>query len=127
VGGVRALNERHGKGREDRFFLFHRARRFNPGEAVWMGWERKRGKLEEFMRLLRGATDTSFEVQIGDVSIPKDVRSALTLSPPPPGTPAGPGTAPAPSSGRSRPPSTGRATTRSASASPRATGSSSRG
>ena len=27
-----------------------------------MGWERKRGKLEEFNRLLRGATDTSFDV-----------------------------------------------------------------
>ena len=29
------------------FFLFHRARRWNPREGVWMGWERKRGKLEE--------------------------------------------------------------------------------
>ena len=28
--------------------------------ACWMGWERKRGKIEEFNRLLRGATDTSF-------------------------------------------------------------------
>ena len=27
-----------------------------------MGWERKRGKIEEFNRLLRGATDTSFDV-----------------------------------------------------------------
>ena len=48
-----------------RFYLFHRARQWNPGEGVWMGWERKRGKLEEFNRLLRGATDTSFTVQVG--------------------------------------------------------------
>ena len=32
-------------------------------EGLWMGWERKRGKIEEFNRLLRGATDTSFAVQ----------------------------------------------------------------
>ncbi len=31
-----------------------------PRERVWMGWERKRGKLHELNRLLRGATDTSF-------------------------------------------------------------------
>ena len=50
---VDALNARHGA---DRFFLFHRERRWNAGEQRWMGWERKRGKLAEFNRLLRGAT-----------------------------------------------------------------------
>ena len=61
--GIDALNARHGEGRSDRFLLVHRARRFNPGEGVFMGWERKRGKLEEWNRLLRGATDTSFSVR----------------------------------------------------------------
>ena len=46
----------------DRFFLFHRLRQWNEREGLWMGWERKRGKIEEFNRLLRGATDTSFAV-----------------------------------------------------------------
>ncbi len=32
-----------------------------------MGWERKRGKIEEFNRLLRGATDTSFSTQVGEL------------------------------------------------------------
>ena len=32
-----------------------------------MGWERKRGKIEEFVRLLRGATDTSYDVRAGDL------------------------------------------------------------
>jgi cyclic beta-1,2-glucan synthetase len=50
-----------------------------PGRGVWMGWERKRGKLEEFNRLLRGATDTGFRVQVGDVSILPSVRYCLTL------------------------------------------------
>ena len=44
-----------------------------------MGWERKRGKIEEFNRLLRGATDTSFAVQVGDLSILPQVRYCITL------------------------------------------------
>ncbi len=44
-----------------------------------MGWERKRGKLTEFNRLLRGATDTSFTVQHGDLSVLPAVRYVITL------------------------------------------------
>ena len=44
-----------------------------------MGWERKRGKIEEFNRLLRGATDTSFAVRVGDLSILPEVRYCITL------------------------------------------------
>ena len=54
--GIEALNQRFGAGHADRFFLFHRERRWNAREQAWMGWERKRGKIEEFNRLLRGAT-----------------------------------------------------------------------
>ena len=43
ISGIEALNARHGAGR---FFFFHRARRWNQTEGRWMGWERKRGKLE---------------------------------------------------------------------------------
>jgi cyclic beta-1,2-glucan synthetase len=77
--GVRELNRRHAKGREDRFYLFHRSRRFNPSEGVWMGWERKRGKIEEFVRLLRGAADTSFEIRIGDQAVLPSLRYLITL------------------------------------------------
>jgi cyclic beta-1,2-glucan synthetase len=38
----------------DTFFLFHRPRRWNPRERVWMGYERKRGKLADLNALLRG-------------------------------------------------------------------------
>ena len=58
--GIEDLNRRFGPEHADRFFLFHRDRRWNAREHAWMGWERKRGKIEEFNRLLRGATDTSF-------------------------------------------------------------------
>src|SRR3990172_8751029 len=77
--GIDTLNARHGEGRTDRFYLFHRARRWNPGEGSWMGWERKRGKIEEFNRLLRGATDTGFRVQVGDLSVLPSIRYCLTL------------------------------------------------
>jgi cyclic beta-1,2-glucan synthetase len=58
---IAALNARHGPAPGGkRFYLLHRRRQFNASENCWMGWERKRGKLHELNRLLRGATDTSF-------------------------------------------------------------------
>ncbi len=49
---VNRLNERYGFGEGEKFMLLHRPRRWNEGENSWMGWERKRGKLEEFNKLL---------------------------------------------------------------------------
>jgi cyclic beta-1,2-glucan synthetase len=56
------LNRRYAPGLAggNRFLLLHRRRVFNPSENKWMGWERKRGKLHELNRLLRGAADTTF-------------------------------------------------------------------
>ena len=62
VAGIARLNQRHGSvpdGRA-RFFLLHRRRVWNQSEQKWLGWERKRGKLHELNRLLRGAKDTTF-------------------------------------------------------------------
>ncbi|VTT97780.1 glycosyltransferase 36 : Cellobiose phosphorylase OS=Singulisphaera acidiphila (strain ATCC BAA-1392 / DSM 18658 / VKM B-2454 / MOB10) GN=Sinac_1249 PE=4 SV=1: Glycoamylase: CBM_X: Glyco_transf_36: GT36_AF: CBM_X: Glyco_transf_36: GT36_AF [Gemmataceae bacterium] len=78
VAGIRRLNERHAPDGQGLFFLFHRKRQFNAAEGAWMGWERKRGKLEEFNRLLRGATDTSYVVQTGDAAA-LDAKFVLTL------------------------------------------------
>ena len=77
--GITALNERFSHDGESRFFLFHRERLWNAHDNIWMGWERKRGKIEEFNRLLRGASDTSFTVQLGTVEILPSVRYCLTL------------------------------------------------
>jgi len=77
--GIAALNAKHGDGGPDRFFLFHRTRQWNAQESLWMGWERKRGKIEEFNRLLRGATDTSFVLTVGDAAILPQVRFCITL------------------------------------------------
>nr|MCU0789986.1 protein ndvB [Nitratireductor sp.] len=60
-----------------RFFLLHRRRLFNPGEGVWMGWERKRGKLHELNLLLRGDKDTSYLTPAHP--LPQNVRYVLTL------------------------------------------------
>ncbi|MEX1257088.1 MAG: glucoamylase family protein [Gemmatimonadota bacterium] len=54
AGGIRALNERYGTKGSGPFLLLHRPRRWNPSEGVWMGWERKRGKLTELNLLLLG-------------------------------------------------------------------------
>ena len=77
--GIEALNERFGPDHADRFFLFHRDRQFNAAEHTWMGWERKRGKIEEFNRLLRGATDTTFSTQVGDLDVLPLIKYCLTL------------------------------------------------
>ena len=79
---IARLNQRHGPGPAGgpRFFFLHRRRLFNAGEGKWMGWERKRGKLHELNRLLRGATDTSFEPAArGEAALPPDVRYVITL------------------------------------------------
>jgi cyclic beta-1,2-glucan synthetase len=77
--GIEALNLKYGPEHAARFFLFHRDRQWSAGEQAWIGWERKRGKIEEFNRLLRGATDTSFSTQIGELAVLPSVRYCLTL------------------------------------------------
>ena len=77
--GIEQLNHRHAAWRNDRFFLFHRRRTWNAKECLYMGWERKRGKIEEFNRLLRGATVTRYTQIVGDVAILPSVRYVLTL------------------------------------------------
>jgi cyclic beta-1,2-glucan synthetase len=60
--GIAQLNKRYGPaaGGGSRFVLLHRRRVWNESEQVWMGWERKRGKLHELNQWLRGSTNTTF-------------------------------------------------------------------
>ena len=62
---------------EDRFFLLHRERRWNEKEGVWMGWERKRGKLEEFNKLLRPSTDTPLVEKTTYTIFEGDIEAAM--------------------------------------------------
>lgn len=77
---TQSVNELNAKyERADAFYFFHRRRRWNPGERCWMGWERKRGKLEEFNRLVRGAQDTSYNVRVGETKILPQIQYVITL------------------------------------------------
>ena len=80
--GIDRLNERYGDatGGGARFLLLHRRRLWNAGEKRWMGWERKRGKLQELNALLRGSTATSFLTSSAPRTIPpRGVRYVVTL------------------------------------------------
>ncbi len=79
--GIARLNLRYGPAPQgERFLLFHRRRVWNERQGKWIGWERKRGKLHEFNRLLRGATDTTFIAVGGRAPVaPSGVRYVITL------------------------------------------------
>jgi len=82
IASIVRLNQVHGPTSDGsaRFLLFHRRRLWNAGESKWMGWERKRGKLREFNRLLRGATDTTFVTRTDAAArVPSGVRYVVTL------------------------------------------------
>src|SRR5690606_31650211 len=79
VDGIRDLNARYAPGTDDAFYLLHRPRRWNPQQGVWMGWERKRGKLAEFNRFVRGGAPGAFPVVVGDVTLLQQVRYVITL------------------------------------------------
>ncbi len=79
AAGTNALNAKYALAGEDVFFLFHRPRLWNSKQGVWMGWERKRGKLAQFNKFLRGGAGDAFSTIIGDTSRLAFVRYVITL------------------------------------------------
>ena len=81
ASGMEALNARYGPATAGpRFLLLHRRRLWAESEGCWIGWERKRGKLHELNRWLRGARDTSFIPAGGLMPLaPQAVRYVVTL------------------------------------------------
>jgi cyclic beta-1,2-glucan synthetase len=79
VDCVRRLNARHGSSECRPFHLLHREPRWNAAERKWMGWERKRGKIEELNRYLLGEGDTTYVLHAGDSTGFRDVVFVLTL------------------------------------------------
>jgi cellobiose phosphorylase len=95
--GIAALNAKYAPDGPTIFYLFHRPRRWNAQDEIWMGFERKRGKLSEFNALLRAAPAapqepsgngeidaapnprSRFSVVVGDVSVLHEVRYVITL------------------------------------------------
>ncbi len=79
AAGLAALNEKYGRNDQTLFYLFHRPRRWNDSQRVWMGWERKRGKLSEFNQYLRGGARDAFSRIVGDPTPLGEVRLVITL------------------------------------------------
>src|SRR6185295_15112260 len=77
--GIDELNEKYRDAKGDAFFLFHRPRRWNPRERLWMGYERKRGKLAALNSLLRGAGRECFSLIVGTTEVMSSVKYVITL------------------------------------------------
>jgi len=77
--GIRYLNLKYGADAQDVFYLFHRPRLWNPQQNVWMGWERKRGKLGQFNRFVRGESADAFSTIVGDTSALRRIKYVITL------------------------------------------------
>jgi len=78
AGLIAKLNEKYSGQSTGSFLLLHRHRVYDEREGVWMGWERKRGKLQDLNKLLRGQYD-SFPVKVGNTAILPQVRFVITL------------------------------------------------
>ncbi len=77
--GIELLNRKYAVHGQNLFFLLHRPRRWNAGENLWMGYERKRGKLMEFNALLRGGARDCFSEIVGDTPILAEIKYVITL------------------------------------------------
>ena len=77
VAGVRHLNARHAD--HAPFVLLHRQRRWNAAQECWMGWERKRGKLEELASLILGHLPEAFVLREGDIDALQRARFVVTF------------------------------------------------
>ena len=76
---IEALNRKYESAGSNLFFLFHRPRVWNPSERLWMGYERKRGKLGAINELLRSGSRAAFSRIVGDPAILAHIRFVITL------------------------------------------------
>ena len=79
VEKISELNRKYDRQSDDIFFLFHRPRRWNKTEKVWMGYERKRGKLAELNALILGRDKNFFSLIVGDPAAYTSVKFIITL------------------------------------------------
>ncbi|MCL5021892.1 MAG: cyclic beta 1-2 glucan synthetase [Nitrospirae bacterium] len=84
---IEELNKKYGSTQGDTFFLFHRPRRWNTRDRIWMGYERKRGKLADLNSLLSGRgngrthdlSENRFSLIVGNTEILSNVTYVITL------------------------------------------------
>ena len=76
---IKHLNVKYGRANDNTFFLFHRPRKWNARDKIWMGYERKRGKLTELNALLRGKGKDNFSVIIGRQEGFSNIKYVITI------------------------------------------------
>lgn len=76
IDALQTLEHKYGEGK---FFLFHRQRIWSKSENAWIGWERKRGKLEYLNRFLMGEILPENIVYFGNADALKGTRYVITL------------------------------------------------
>jgi cellobiose phosphorylase len=77
--GVEALNQKYKSDRPCIFYFFQRPRRWNAAERIWMGYERKRGKLSDLNRCLRGGDPNHFSKIVGNLAVLPHIKYVITL------------------------------------------------
>lgn len=75
--GIKNLNAKY---THNPFYLFHRQRQYNEQQNCWMGWERKRGKLEHLNRFLCGddAKELDDTLIVGDAAALAELHFIVT-------------------------------------------------
>ncbi|MEO9020590.1 MAG: glucoamylase family protein [Ginsengibacter sp.] len=76
---IEKLNIKYGSTDNSIFFLFHRPRKWNHYDKIWMGYERKRGKLTDLNDLLRGGARECFSDIIGNRELFPEIKYIITL------------------------------------------------
>jgi cyclic beta-1,2-glucan synthetase len=76
---IKELNQRYERESDDTFFLFHRSRTWNSKDKIWMGYERKRGKLSDLNQLLLNKSANQFSIVVGDSRIYHSLKYVITL------------------------------------------------
>ncbi|MGE4429995.1 MAG: glucoamylase family protein [Sphingobium sp.] len=78
VSGIEALNARHAGRGHGPFHLMHRPRLYNEAQGCWMGWERKRGKLEQFNAFILRGDLAPFSLTTGRTERLRKTRFVVT-------------------------------------------------
>lgn len=76
---IKELNSKYAKDGENIFYFLCRERLYNPSQNLWLGWERKRGKIMEFNSLLRGDKHTTYNTISDDITPLKKAKFVITL------------------------------------------------
>jgi cyclic beta-1,2-glucan synthetase len=74
--GIKKLEEKYGNGK---FFLLYRERTWSNTENRWIGYERKRGKLELLNRFLTGNPSKELIIKVGNADFLHGIRYVITL------------------------------------------------